>query len=104
MSTSLSKLTRLQTTDYRLQTTDWNRDCGSSRRSSLPSTPAAQWPDGADPAGQRAGIEAAKGKGIYRGRPVTFDRARIVSLRKEGMGATEIAKVVGCKRETSTRR
>ena len=39
-----------------------------------------------------------KAKGIYKGRPVTFDRARIVSLRKEGMGATEIAKAVGCKR------
>jgi DNA invertase Pin-like site-specific DNA recombinase len=47
---------------------------------------------------QRAGIEAAKAKGIYKGRPVTFDRARIVSLRNEGMGATEIAKAVGCKR------
>jgi DNA invertase Pin-like site-specific DNA recombinase len=47
---------------------------------------------------QRAGIDAAKAKGIYKGRPVTFDRARIVSLRKEGMGATEIAKSVGCKR------
>jgi DNA invertase Pin-like site-specific DNA recombinase len=47
---------------------------------------------------QRAGIEAAKAKGVYKGRPVTFDRARIVSLRKEGMGATEIANAVGCKR------
>jgi DNA invertase Pin-like site-specific DNA recombinase len=47
---------------------------------------------------QRAGIEAAKAKGIYKGRPATFDRARIVSLRKQGMGATEIAKAVGCKR------
>ena len=47
---------------------------------------------------QRAGIDAAKLKGIYKGRPVTFDRGRIVSLRKEGMGATEIAKAVGCKR------
>ena len=47
---------------------------------------------------QRAGIDAAKAKGIYKGRPVTFDRARIVTLRKEGMGATEIAKAVGCKR------
>jgi DNA invertase Pin-like site-specific DNA recombinase len=47
---------------------------------------------------QRAGIEAAKAKGIYNGRPATFDRARIVALRKEGMGATEIAKAVGCKR------
>jgi DNA invertase Pin-like site-specific DNA recombinase len=37
---------------------------------------------------QRAGIDAAKAKGIYKGRSVTFDRARIVSLRKEGMGAT----------------
>ena len=43
---------------------------------------------------QRAGIDAAKAKGIYKGRPVTFDRARIVSLRKEGMGATEIE---GCR-------
>ena len=47
---------------------------------------------------QRAGIDAAKAKGVYKGRPVTFDRARIVSLRKGGMGATEIAKAVGCKR------
>ena len=47
---------------------------------------------------QRAGIDAAKAKGIYKGRPATFDRSRIVSLRKEGMGATEIAKAVGCKR------
>jgi hypothetical protein len=36
-------------------------------------------------------VEAAKAKGLYKGRPVTFDRARIVSLRKEGMGAREIA-------------
>jgi DNA invertase Pin-like site-specific DNA recombinase len=47
---------------------------------------------------QRAGIDAAKAKGVYKGRPVTFDRARIVALRKEGMGATEIARAVGCKR------
>jgi DNA invertase Pin-like site-specific DNA recombinase len=47
---------------------------------------------------QRAGIEAAKAEGVYKGRPVKFDRARILELRKQGMGATEIAKVVGCKR------
>ena len=47
---------------------------------------------------QRAGIDAAKAKGIYKGRPATFDRTRIVALRKEGMGATEIANAVGCKR------
>jgi DNA invertase Pin-like site-specific DNA recombinase len=47
---------------------------------------------------QRAGIDAAKAKGVYKGRPATFDRSRIVALRKEGMGATEIARAVGCKR------
>ena len=47
---------------------------------------------------QRAGIEAAKTKGVYKGRPVTFDHAKIVALRREGMGATDIAKAVGCKR------
>jgi DNA-binding phage protein len=35
-------------------------------------------------------------RGAYKGRPATFDRARIIALRKEGMGA--IAKAVGCKR------
>ena len=47
---------------------------------------------------QRAGIEAAKAKGVYKGRPPTFDHAKIVALRKQGKGATEIAKAVGCKR------
>jgi DNA invertase Pin-like site-specific DNA recombinase len=47
---------------------------------------------------QRVGIEAAKAKGVYKGRPVTFDHERILALRKQGMGATEIAKAVGCKR------
>jgi DNA invertase Pin-like site-specific DNA recombinase len=47
---------------------------------------------------QRAGIEAAKAKGVYKGRPVTFDHERIVELRKQGLGATDIAKAVGCGR------
>ena len=45
---------------------------------------------------QRAGIEAAKAKGVYKGRPVTFDHPKIIALRKEGIRATEIARVVGC--------
>jgi DNA invertase Pin-like site-specific DNA recombinase len=36
---------------------------------------------------QRVGIDAAKAKGFYKGHPPTFDRARIIALRKEGMGA-----------------
>jgi len=47
---------------------------------------------------QRAGIEAAKAKGVYKGRPVTFDHERIVELRQAGMGAAEIGRAVGCKR------
>ena len=47
---------------------------------------------------QRAGIEAAKAKGMYKGRPITFDHERIVELRQAGMGATEIGRAVGCKR------
>jgi DNA invertase Pin-like site-specific DNA recombinase len=42
--------------------------------------------------------EAAKARGVYKGRPVTFDHAKIVALRKEGLGAMEIARAVGCKR------
>jgi DNA invertase Pin-like site-specific DNA recombinase len=40
------------------------------------------------------GHRSHKAEGVYKGRPATFDRARIVSLRKEGMGAPEIAKAV----------
>ena len=47
---------------------------------------------------QRAGIEAAKVRGVYKGRSATFNRARILALPKEGMGATEIAKAIECKR------
>jgi DNA invertase Pin-like site-specific DNA recombinase len=47
---------------------------------------------------QRAGIEAAKAEGVYKVRKVVFDRARILELRQQGMGATAIAKAIGCKR------
>ena len=52
---------------------------------------------------QRAGIEAAKAKGVYKGRPPTFDHAKIVALRKQGKGATEIARAVGSSAATSIR-
>jgi hypothetical protein len=54
--------------------------------------------------GNAPGFDAAKAKGVCKGRPATFDRARIVALRKEGMGAMEIAKAVGFKRGASIRR
>jgi DNA invertase Pin-like site-specific DNA recombinase len=41
---------------------------------------------------QRAGIEAAKARGVYKGRPVTLDHAKIIDLHKKRNGATAIAK------------
>ena len=47
---------------------------------------------------QRAGIEAAKAKGVYKGRPSSLDHDKIKELRATGMGATAIAKELGCSR------
>lgn len=47
---------------------------------------------------QRAGIEKAKAEGVYKGRPVKLDHSKIRELRAQGMGATDIAAKVGCKR------
>jgi hypothetical protein len=38
---------------------------------------------------QRAGINGAKAKGGLQRPPATFDRARIVAVRKEAMGNRE---------------
>jgi DNA invertase Pin-like site-specific DNA recombinase len=47
---------------------------------------------------QRTGIEAAKARGAYKGRPVTLDHERIIKLHKQGVGATDIARQMGCSR------
>jgi DNA invertase Pin-like site-specific DNA recombinase len=47
---------------------------------------------------QRAGIEQAKAKGVYKGRPVSLDHSRIIELHRGGIGATEIARTIGCSR------
>lgn len=49
---------------------------------------------------QRAGIEAAKAKGVYKGRQRTVDRAAVLKLRQDGVGATEIARRLGIGRAT----
>ena len=41
---------------------------------------------------QRRGIEAAKLKGVYKGRPATVRPEEVRQLRQQGLGATEIAK------------
>jgi DNA invertase Pin-like site-specific DNA recombinase len=47
---------------------------------------------------QRAGIDAAKARGVYKGRPVTLDHTKIIDLHRKGSGATAIAKTMGCSR------
>jgi len=47
---------------------------------------------------QRAGIEKAKSKGVYKGRPSSLDHYRIKELKSQGMGATAIAKELNCSR------
>src|SRR5918993_4735186 len=45
---------------------------------------------------QKAGIEKAKAEGVYKGRPVTLDHGKIKALHAKGMGATELARTMGC--------
>ena len=44
---------------------------------------------------QMEGIARAKAEGKYRGRKRSIDAEKVKQLRNEGMGATEIAKVLG---------
>ncbi len=44
---------------------------------------------------QRRGIENARSKGVYKGRPATICPDAVKELREQGMGATAIAKRLG---------
>jgi DNA invertase Pin-like site-specific DNA recombinase len=41
---------------------------------------------------QLEGIARAKAEGVYKGRPPTIDSAEILKLKKQGLGASKIAK------------
>lgn len=47
---------------------------------------------------QRAGIEAAKTRGVYRGRPKSLDHERIREMHRQGLGPTAISKQLQCSR------
>lgn len=47
---------------------------------------------------QREGIEAAKAKGRYRGSKARIDPARVRAMLSEGMGAGEVARLLGINR------
>lgn len=44
---------------------------------------------------QRRGIEAAREKGVYKGRPASIDCNKVRELKTEGLGASAIAKRLG---------
>lgn len=44
---------------------------------------------------QRRGIDAAKQRGAYKGRPFTIDPARVKELHADGQGPSQIAKTMG---------
>jgi len=49
---------------------------------------------------QRAGIDAAKGKGVYKGRQKRVDDAKIRRLASEGIAKARIARDLGVSRMT----
>jgi len=49
---------------------------------------------------QKAGIAAAKERGVYKGRRKSVDSSAIASLRAQGLGPTAIAKRLGISRMT----
>jgi DNA invertase Pin-like site-specific DNA recombinase len=44
---------------------------------------------------QLEGIAKAKAEGVYKGRPVSIDPAKVKKLKEDGLGATEIADKLG---------
>jgi DNA invertase Pin-like site-specific DNA recombinase len=47
---------------------------------------------------QMEGVAKAKAEGRYTGRKASLDVERIKTLKAEGLGASAIAKMVGCSR------
>jgi DNA invertase Pin-like site-specific DNA recombinase len=47
---------------------------------------------------QMEGIAKAKERGVYQGRKKSIDRDRVKELHSEGLGATKIARELGCER------
>ena len=43
---------------------------------------------------QRRGIEAAKTRGVYRGRPASIDPQRVREMHQQGLGPSQIAKAL----------
>jgi DNA invertase Pin-like site-specific DNA recombinase len=49
---------------------------------------------------QREGIAAAKAAGKYKGRPTSVDAAKVLELRRKGLGLARIAQELGIARSS----
>ena len=49
---------------------------------------------------QNEGILRAKEKGVYKGRSSSIDADKIIELKNDGLGASAIAKKLGCHRDS----
>jgi Helix-turn-helix domain of resolvase len=81
---------------------DYHRNASKKRRSATrPEFGPYAWP-GTEVnlyrVRQRAGIAKAKAAGKYRGRPGSIDAAKVAEFRREGLGASEIARRLGIAR------
>ena len=47
---------------------------------------------------QREGIEKAKAKGVYKGRPPSINAGKVAELRQRGFGPSDIARELGISR------
>ena len=47
---------------------------------------------------QMEGIRLAKERGVYKGRSKSIDSDKVRALKTQGMGASKIAKLLGCSR------
>lgn len=45
---------------------------------------------------QREGIDKAKSRGVYRGRPPSIDAGKVHEMRRQGIGPAEIARTLEC--------
>ena len=60
----------------------------------------SQWELSVSKIRQAEGIKKAKLKGVYLGRKKSIDAGKIKAMSAEGLGATVIAKTLGCSRQS----
>ena len=60
--------------------------------------PVARWRSGSFASVNGLASKPRRPGGVYKGRPITLDHAKIIDPHKKGNGATHIARTMGCSR------